>query len=63
MKHLQKQQASTKLVEKDPEGNTGDAAANVSSADAKGEATPAKQQKLDFTKPVAQSITQTQLNK
>ena len=56
MKHLQKQHASTKLVEKGP-------AANVSSADAKGEATPAKQRKLDFTKPVAQSITQTQLNR
>ena len=44
------------IFEKDP-------AANVSSADSKGEATPAKQRKLDFTKPVAQSITQTQLNR
>lgn len=57
MEPLQKQHASTKLVEKEPEGNTGDAAVDVSSADAKGGATPAKQRKLDFTKPVAPSIT------
>ena len=51
MKHLQKQYASTKLVEKGPAAN------------AKGEATPAEQRKLEFIKPVAQSITQTQLNR
>uniref|UniRef100_A0A3Q4NB42 BED-type domain-containing protein n=1 Tax=Neolamprologus brichardi TaxID=32507 RepID=A0A3Q4NB42_NEOBR len=42
MKHFQKQHASTKLVEKEPE---------------------AKQRKLDFTQPAAQSITQPQLHR
>uniref|UniRef100_I3J886 BED-type domain-containing protein n=1 Tax=Oreochromis niloticus TaxID=8128 RepID=I3J886_ORENI len=55
MKHLQKQHASTKLVEKEPEGNVGDS----SSVDA----IPAKQRKLDFGQPAAQSITQPQLHR
>ncbi|KAL4008630.1 hypothetical protein ACER0C_002482 [Sarotherodon galilaeus] len=55
MKHLQKQHASTKLVEKEPEGNVG----NSSSVDA----IPAKQRKLDFGQPAAQSITQPQLHR
>uniref|UniRef100_A0A3P9CBE3 BED-type domain-containing protein n=1 Tax=Maylandia zebra TaxID=106582 RepID=A0A3P9CBE3_9CICH len=55
MKHLQKQHASTKLVEKEPEGNVGD----FSSVDA----IPAKQRKLDFGQPAAQSITQPQLHR
>uniref|UniRef100_A0A3P9CJ84 BED-type domain-containing protein n=1 Tax=Maylandia zebra TaxID=106582 RepID=A0A3P9CJ84_9CICH len=55
MKHLQKQHASTNLVEKEPEGNVGDS----SSVDA----IPAKQRKLDFGQPAAQSITQPQLHR
>lgn len=55
MKHLQKKHASTNLVEKEPEGNVGDS----SSVDA----IPAKQRKLDFGQPAAQSITQPQLHR
>uniref|UniRef100_A0A3Q4H3B9 HAT C-terminal dimerisation domain-containing protein n=1 Tax=Neolamprologus brichardi TaxID=32507 RepID=A0A3Q4H3B9_NEOBR len=55
MKNLQKQHASTNLVEKEPEGNVGDS----SSIDA----IPAKQRKLDFGQPAAQSITQPQLHR
>uniref|UniRef100_A0A8C6LGW9 BED-type domain-containing protein n=1 Tax=Nothobranchius furzeri TaxID=105023 RepID=A0A8C6LGW9_NOTFU len=57
MKHLQKQHASTKLVEKDPKRSI--VVGDTSSADA----SPAKQRKLDFTKPASQSITQPQLHR
>uniref|UniRef100_A0A3P8NPQ8 BED-type domain-containing protein n=1 Tax=Astatotilapia calliptera TaxID=8154 RepID=A0A3P8NPQ8_ASTCA len=53
MKHLQKQHASTNLVEKEP------VVGDSSSVDA----IPAKQRKLDFGQPAAQSITQPQLHR
>uniref|UniRef100_A0A3P9CKZ2 HAT C-terminal dimerisation domain-containing protein n=1 Tax=Maylandia zebra TaxID=106582 RepID=A0A3P9CKZ2_9CICH len=53
--HPSKQHASTNLVGKEPEGNVGDS----SSVDA----IPAKQRKLDFGQPAAQSITQPQLHR